>query len=324
MLTLSHKQRRILAVSLMVVAALYLAAVGVTGYDAFIHAAARLGWSGWLLILCCSFFNYCLRFLRWTLYLRKLEHQLPTWLHFHYYMSAFALTTTPGKSGETIRSLYLHGHGVPYTHSLAMFFTERFLDVIIITLLAALALLSFKTYGTLTLLAVALLLLLLPLLRSEFVVRTLQYIAATLPGQRLPALTQALARLLQSARELLHWRMLYSGLGLGLIAWLIQAVAFYFIVTTLDLPLDFSTATAIYATGLLAGALSFIPGGIGATEAVMGLLLINAGADPSTAVSAPIISRISTLWFAVCLGLLSSSYLGARGKQNTTAYREIV
>ena len=61
---------------------------------------------------------------------------------------------------------------------------------------------------------------------------------------------------------------------------------------------------------LLAGALSFIPGGIGATEAVMYLLLTQTGVDSATALIIPLINRISTLWYAVLLGLLSSLYLG--------------
>ena len=46
----------------------------------------------------------------------------------------------------------------------------------------------------------------------------------------------------------------------------------------------------------------------------MGLLLLNNGVEPGVAVAVPIISRLSTLWFAVCLGLLSSLYLGIRQK----------
>ena len=65
----------------------------------------------------------------------------------------------------------------------------------------------------------------------------------------------------------------------------------------------------IYAVSLLAGAASFIPGGIGSTEIVMGLLLAASGADNSIAITAPLISRLSTLWFAVAVGFIATGLL---------------
>ncbi len=98
----------------------------------------------------------------------------------------------------------------------------------------------------------------------------------------------------------------------------VQGLAFYFILVTLDIDIPLYTAMSIYAISLLAGALSFVPGGIGTTEAVMGLLLLGSGTDTVSAVAVPLISRLSTLWFAVILGLLSSLYLGS-GKTETTS-----
>jgi glycosyltransferase 2 family protein len=71
-------------------------------------------------------------------------------------------------------------------------------------------------------------------------------------------------------------------------------------------------AMGIYAVSLLAGALSFVPGGIGTTEGVMALLLAGLGAGAATLVAAPLISRLTTLWFAVALGLLAAARLGLR------------
>lgn len=61
----------------------------------------------------------------------------------------------------------------------------------------------------------------------------------------------------------------------------------------------------IYCVSILAGALTFIPGGIGATEAAMSLLLIALGMEASIAILASVIARAITIWFAVALGLLS-------------------
>ncbi len=312
MLNLSPRHKKMLAFSLVITASLYLGVVLYTGYDNFSDMARRLGWSGWLLILGCSFMNYLLRFLRWNLYLRTFGYRLPLWLNFNIYMSAFALTTTPGKAGETIRSVYLKTHGIPYSRSLAMFFTERFLDVVVITLLAALSLLSFSQYGKFILGATAVPVLVLPLLQNRAVLHKLTSLAAAIRLERLRRLAGHLVALLDSAQVLLRWNRLYPALLLGLLAWSIQGVAFYFIASTLGMEISVATAMSIYAISLLAGAVSFVPGGIGTTEGVMGLLLLRTGASGVFAASIPLISRISTLWFAVLLGLIASSLLGLR------------
>ena len=317
MLKLSSKQKRGLALSLVMAAAFYISFIVWTGYEEIARATARLGWTGWLLLLGCSLANYLLRFVRWAFYLKALDYHLPLRQNFLYYMSGFALTTTPGKAGETIRSVYLKSHGVRYSHSLAMFFTERFLDVVAVTLLAALSVLAFENYGRFVVTAAVALLLVLPLLRSPYLVSGLRGLAPRFPYARIRRLALHLAHLLETARTLLLWRLLYTGLALGLLAWTIQGLAFHYILTTLQVDASLYSAMSIYAISLLAGALSFVPGGIGTTEAVMGLLLLNSGADMVTAVAIPLISRLSTLWFAVVLGLLSSLLIGLGEKNDT-------
>ena len=62
---------------------------------------------------------------------------------------------------------------------------------------------------------------------------------------------------------------------------------------------------SVYALAMLAGALSFLPGGLGGAEAVMVAALTLKGVDQPSAVAATIIIRLATLWFAVALGLLA-------------------
>ncbi len=94
------------------------------------------------------------------------------------------------------------------------------------------------------------------------------------------------------------------GLALGLIAWGAEGVAFHIILRSLDVPISLALAVGIYAVSVLAGALSFIPGGLGSTEAVMGVLLVLVGVDTATAVAATLVWRLATLWFAVAIGLV--------------------
>ena len=85
--------------------------------------------------------------------------------------------------------------------------------------------------------------------------------------------------------------------------------------------LGLSAAVFIYALGTLAGALSFLPGGLVATEATLAVLLAAQGfpgVDPATAdalaVASTLLIRLATLWFAVAVGGVGLLWLGARRK----------
>jgi len=63
----------------------------------------------------------------------------------------------------------------------------------------------------------------------------------------------------------------------------------------------------------IAGALSFLPGGLGVQEGGMVALLVQTaqGVGGATAAAATFITRLCTLWFAVAVGLVALS-LGRR------------
>jgi uncharacterized protein (TIRG00374 family) len=307
---LTQGQRKAIILSLAIAATIYLAVVISTGYTDTRAAFLKLGISGWALLFSCSLFSFFLRFVRWQGYISEAGAVIPTGRHFLYYLTGFALTTTPGKAGETIRSLLLYPHGVAYPVSLASFFTERFLDVIVVAILASLTVFAFEEYLAFVLTVTAIILLLLPLIRSPVFLSILASLQNRLHQRRIKNTLAHLAELVRNAHLFLSWKRITSGLLLGLTAWSIQGLAFYFILSTLELEIGLLAAVGIFSVSLLAGAVSFIPGGVGSTEVVMGLLLAALGADTAVAVSAPLISRLSTLWFAVMLGLLSAFWLG--------------
>jgi len=80
----------------------------------------------------------------------------------------------------------------------------------------------------------------------------------------------------------------------------------------LDVAITFGVL--VYSISALAGAMSFMPGGLGSTEAVMVGLLLWKGVPAPEAVAATVLIRLTTLWFAVVLGvvaLASSRHDGA-------------
>ncbi|MBD3670829.1 MAG: UPF0104 family protein, partial [Gammaproteobacteria bacterium] len=105
---------------------------------------------------------------------------------------------------------------------------------------------------------------------------------------------------------------LVSGLGLGVVAWFLDGAGFYFITQHFVPGIEITTVVGIYAVSILLGAFSFMPGGVGATEALMYGFLHLLGIQPEDAVVIIILSRLTTIWFAVSLGAVSVMLLGKR------------
>ncbi len=310
----STRYRRAIVLSLGSAALLYLIAIAFTGSSESLEISQRVDVLDWLYLFGLSLLSYLVRFVRWHFYVRRAGWILPLGLHLPVYFAAFALTTTPGKAGETIRSVLLRPHGIPYSTSLACFFSERLLDVVVVALLATLSAFIFGQQHGFVYGVTAVFLMVIPLLHSAWLPKFLQGMHRRAALARLETALGLLLRLLHDARSLLTFSPLCVGLLLGTMAWGLQGFAFYCVMHMIGFPLALLPAVGIYAFGLLAGALSMIPGGIGATEVATGLMLAAAGADPHIAVVGPLISRMSTLWFAVFLGFVASAWLGSRNR----------
>jgi len=62
----------------------------------------------WFQVVALSLLSYLLRFARQHHFIGIMGYGVPLILNLEIYLAAFALTLTPGKAGETIRSVYLY------------------------------------------------------------------------------------------------------------------------------------------------------------------------------------------------------------------------
>ncbi|CBL45222.1 Hypothetical protein HDN1F_16390 [gamma proteobacterium HdN1] len=314
---MKHWQKPLI-LSVVVAIALYFFAMLLTDFTATRAALARMSASAWFIIIGLSLFNYALRFWRWSSYIDTFrsaardgsaQHQnnnLSIRRHLSYYLAGFSLSTTPGKAGEAIRSIYLRYHGVSYHDSISALFVERLLDLIAITLLAVLACIYFPQYEWIAGATAAVALISLFLIREPKVLSWGEKVAAHLG--RLQKISQHMIIMLRSAVMLMSNRQLLGGLTLGVLAWGAEGIGLYIILEAMGVHVDLWLAVSIYGVAVLAGAISFLPGGLGGTEAVMTLLLIASGVDKSTAFAATLVCRLATLWFAVLVGLIAMTF----------------
>jgi len=97
------------------------------------------------------------------------------------------------------------------------------------------------------------------------------------------------------------------GVLLGTVSWMGEGFGFYLILRGLGLPASrelLATAIFVLAFSTIIGAVSTLPGGLGAAEAsIAGMLTLLVGIEPAVASSATLLIRLATLWFSVLLGL---------------------
>lgn len=275
------------------------------GWREVVAAIVRVGFIGTIITLTLSLVNYGLRFVRWQKFLALLGHQVPYRESLGIYIAGFGLTILPGKAGETIRSLFLKHHGVTYPESLAAFFSEHFSNLISMLLLVSIGLWVYPEAQVIVAILAGLILVVLVVLQQTRWLKMLgSFVQRRLPG-RLGELAAHSVEIVLHSGRCFRFPMLLLGIALGLVAWGAEGLAFYYIMQTLGSDMSLQVALFIYAFSMLVGAISFLPGGLGGTEATMvTLLILNNVAQPQ-AVAATVIIRLATLWFAVALGILS-------------------
>ncbi len=261
-------------------------------------------WDLVVLAVLCSLLNYALRIIRWQRYLTRLQRPLPLGFTSLTYVAGFAFTVSPGKVGEMARARYYSRCGISVADVAGAFFIERLMDVIAMMVLATLIVSALPRFNFVIVsagLVVAVALVTLALLPWRSVANTLQ------SRPRLPRVLTRLAvgaaNALGAARSLLSPELLLAGFVSGLLAWGLEGIGLYALASIFPGPhMTATTAVGIYAAAVLLGALSFLPGGLGSTEAAMAALLAGQGYPVGNALVITIACRLVTLWFAVLIG----------------------
>jgi uncharacterized protein (TIRG00374 family) len=289
-------------------------AVGVAVYVGFtiwadagrVGAALRtFSWGMALLACALAAGNYLVRFGRWQYYLRVLGLRVAPRDSLLVFLAGFSLTVTPGKLGEAVKAFLLRAsHGYPVARTAPIVIAERVTDLLALLLLALVGVFHFDVDRRFLIVGAA------AVLGGVLVVSVDPLAEAALAiAERLPGLRKVAPKLREmhvSTAALLHPKPLLLATALSTFSWFLECLAFWVVVGGFDGAfLELRAATFIYAAMTVAGALSFLPGGLGVTEAGMLALLVKfgTGIGRGEAAAATFVTRAATLWFAVALGL---------------------
>ena len=268
---------------------------------------------GVAIALACA--NYALRFVRWHGYLRARALAVPTGTSALVFLAGFSMAVTPGKLGELIKSFLLRQlTGIPVASSASIVIAERVSDLLALLILAVVGV---AVYGV----AVKVVLACSAVIAIGFVFMLWRRLGTwaielvTRP-KRLRELRGKLLEVQDGIGALARPRVLLWSTTLAVAAWACEGLGFALIVGGFPgASVGLGLALLIYASTTIAGALSFLPGGLGVTEGAMTLLLVaNAvGVDKGTATAATILTRLATLWFAVAIGVVALVIARRRG-----------
>jgi uncharacterized protein (TIRG00374 family) len=290
----------------------YLAAALWSGWEEVATALARVGWRGTSVVIALSIVSYLIRSFRWAMFLKALGHPMPPVDNARIYLAGFALTTTPGKVGETLRSILLRPYGVPYAASLGAFFADRFCDLVgIVLITSVLAQLSYPGARYIALLLVAIIvLMLLVRLQEQRVLGAIEKVARRLGRNTMFAVsTRSLA---ESALVCLRPGRFAIGVAVSCVAWGLQGLALAYLLSRLGAELPIALTVFFFFFSTLVGAASMIPSGIGSQEATLIGLLALYGVDTASGIAATLILRLGTLWLAVAVGLCCTVFAPTR------------
>jgi glycosyltransferase 2 family protein len=258
--------------------------------------------------------NYAIRFVRWQEFLRIAKIDISARDSGSIFLSGFVMSITPGKVGEVLKSFLLRErHGVPVARSAPIVVAERLTDLVAVLLIAAVGVGAYHYGLPIVIAAGAMVGLGLAILSSRRASLWLLHAIARIPGLR--RLAHKVEEFYDGLAELVRPGALFKGSALSLVAWACECLGFWFILTGFGADeTPRAWAAFIYATTTLAGAISFLPGGLVATEVSMTALLMRGatGFDKATAVAATILCRLATLWFGVLVGMIA---LGLRRRR---------
>jgi conserved hypothetical protein len=271
-------------------------------------------WALLPLILVGTVINYWLRWLKWDYYLRylKLDRDIDRSTSGLIFTAGLVMSVTPGKMGEVLKSFLLRQrNGTPISRSAPIVLAERLTDGIAMLLLMGLGLTLYPPARPLFVILVLLTIIGIIIVQRQTLALAIIRMIARLPlGQRL---APRLETIYTTTAQLLHWRILLISTVISVVSWGFECLAFFWVLMGVGSTpswLLLLQATFIFAASTLFGLVSFLPGGLGASEvSSVGLLLALVGLSASAATTATIVIRFCTLWFGVLLGVIALAWL---------------
>ncbi len=266
-------------------------------------------WGIFPLVLLFTLFNYTIRFFKWHYYLGQIGvKNFPLLESARLFVAGFPLAMTPGKVGEVLKGVWVNQKtGVPAARAVSVIVAERITDGLAVLLLSTLGVIAYPQYWPAFVIILGVLLAVIIISQIRPAAYWLLDFSKKIPF--IKRFSAVLREFYEGSFAVFRPGPTLLGVVMGMVSWIGEGIGFYYLLTALGLPTGketFANAVFILAFSTVIGAVSALPGGLGASEAsIAGMLTLLVGVDSTTASVATLLIRLATLWFGVSLGVIT-------------------
>lgn len=287
---------------LVVVGLIGLAAA--TGWEETMAALKSVRTGEFLILLLLSLLNYGCRGMRWHLFATRLGLATSLPQNLLHFLGGFAMSVTPGRVGELVRMRWLRREtGWSFERTAPLVLVDRAADLGAMAILLALAL-ALSASGMTGGVPVAILAIVGAVVATRpKLLRGVAGLGHILTRRTFPRLFARIRRAALSLRAFSGPTVLLAAGLFGVVGWFAEGYAFHLLLGWLGVDIGLWSAVGIFIFATLAGGLTGAPGGLGGAEAAMVALLALDGVPLEVAVPATLVIRVTTLWFAILIGL---------------------
>jgi len=262
-------------------------------------------------VLLLAIGNYLFRFFKWDYYLKVLDIEIDRKMSFVIFFFFLIMSITPGKIGEIFKSYLLkEQNGTSISKSAPIILAERITDFISLIMLTLAGVFIFGYQSGLVIFIGIFFFALVLIISSKklcyFILKLLENFSI------IRKLSLRIHIAYDSIYKMVQIKELLVSLFLSILAWFCECYALYIVINGFGVEnsvyTDIYTASFIFGFSIIAGAITMLPAGLGATDAGIAFLLVSLrGVAQSISVASSLIFRIATLWFAVIIGIVSVS-----------------
>ncbi|GAB4546598.1 MAG: lysylphosphatidylglycerol synthase transmembrane domain-containing protein [Anaerolineae bacterium] len=317
------KYRRLLVIGLVLGLIAFIAVTLLSDVNALIRYATTYPWWVVLPVIGLRAINWMLRFVKWHFYLKLVGvPHISLRDSAAVYFSGYPLAISPGKAAEILKSFILQGMtGAPVATTLPVVASERLSDGMAVLLLISGSILALAAneYWSVVYLSLGAMLIGIVILQWRPLCLVLLRFLKRLP--LIGRLAGSFALFYESSYRIVQLPNLIIAVGLGLVANFLDGIGVYLLLLGLGLPASselFFQAHLVISLSVVAGALSGMPGSIGASDlTITGTLQHLVGLSVPMAGFATLLIRFIQLWIGVFFGgvvaILNRKRLFTRG-----------
>ena len=249
--------------------------------------------------------------IRWHFLLANCKIHIPFTKSVLVYLSGTALQTTPGHVGELIKAQILKtGFNIPRTKTASVVLVEKVYDLIgaIIASIIGMIILEMEIYLIIFAIGVLIMFFFFIYYKPAFEF----FVKRIIKMKLFSKYTENISESHEILKKLTTPKISICCILLSITYWFIVSIAVYCTLLAFDVDiLNYLKVLSIFATSVVLGAITFIPGGIGITEGTLAGLLTTQGIGISTALIVSVMIRVFTLWYGVLVGFFALKFAGA-------------